>query len=483
MNNYNVSFEKRFSNFLYAQQKYPFVMKDEYSIALKICDLQDNNIFLNIPADFNSLEPLLKSNIQYFPLEINKEFSLKTNYKFCSELHSLPFKNQSVDIILSLTSLHHFNNDERFKFYNECLRLTNKLIIGDVISNSQQDKWLNVFVNKYNSSGHIGNFFSEKDKDLIESCGFIVDVKKVKYKWFFENETIMIDFCKNLFGLDLANHDTIKNGIKEYFTLNNDFSIDWELIYFICKNPFRLQNKPENWNKLALYKKIQIYKMNLNYSYSKYVDKLVVKEILKNKNIKHLHCAKLIKELKSIHDITQSDIDNNNHILKSTHASGWNINLNGQSIEYIKNKLSEWNVIFTGLNEPHYKYIKPRFFIEEKINDKYLGKNGEALVYMFRCIHGEPISLGIKHKKLQNSYDIDFNLMHKELDFIIRKPENYSNILNIVRELSKIFEFVRIDLYLSKDNKIYFSEFTFTPNGGSKFFNNKLEIEYGMLWK
>jgi hypothetical protein len=73
--------------------------------------------------------------------------------------------------------------------------------------------------------------------------------------------------------------------------------------------------------------------------------------------------------------------------------------------------------------------------------------------------------------------------MHKELDFIIRKPENYSNILNIVRELSKIFEFVRIDLYLSKDNKIYFSEFTFTPNGGSKFFNNKLEIEYGMLWK
>jgi hypothetical protein len=290
----------------------------------------------------------------------------------------------------------------------------------------------------------------------------------------------MVDFCKNLFGLDLANYDIIKNGIQEYLTLNDDFSIDWELIYFICKNPLRLQNKPENWSKLALYKKIQIYKMNLNYSYSKYVDKLTVKEILKN--IKDLHCAKVIKTLKSINDITETDI-NNNYILKSTHASGWNINFNGQNIEYIKNKLSEWNIIFTGCNEPHYKYIKPRFFIEEKINDKYLGKTGEALVYMFRCIHGEPISLGIKHQKLQNSYDMNFNLIHKELDFIIIKPENYSNMLNIVRELSKIFEFVRIDLYISKDDKIYFSEFTFTPNGGTKFFNNDLELKYGLLWK
>ena len=56
-------------------------------------------------------------------------------------------------------------------------------------------------------------------------------------------------------------------------------------------------------------------------------------------------------------------------------------------------------------------------------------------------------------------------------------------MLNIVRELSKIFEFVRIDLYISKDDKIYFSEFTFTPNGGTKFFNNDLELKYGLLWK
>jgi hypothetical protein len=55
-------------------------------------------------------------------------------------------------------------------------------------------------------------------------------------------------------------------------------------------------------------------------------------------------------------------------------------------------------------------------------------------------------------------------------------------MIDIVKELSKIFEFVRIDLYLSKDDKIYFSEFTFTPHGGMQFFSDEQELEYGKLW-
>ena len=184
MNNYHSSFENRFANFLYTQNTYPSVMADEYSTALKLCDLQENNIFINIPADFNSLEHLLEDSIKYFPLEINKNFSSLSNYTYCSSLNDLPFRNQSVDVILSLASLHHSSEEERMKFYNECLRLTSKLVIGDVILDSKQDRWLNCFVNnKYNSSGHIGNFFSEQDKHLLEQCGFDVEIKKVKYKY------------------------------------------------------------------------------------------------------------------------------------------------------------------------------------------------------------------------------------------------------------------------------------------------------------
>jgi hypothetical protein len=483
MDEYNSSFQNRFSKFLYAQKTYPFVMTDEYSTALEMCDLKENDVFINIPADFNSLEPLLPSNIKYFPFEINKDSSSITKYTFCPSLSNLPFKNQSVDVILCLASLHHFDDSERVKFYNECLRLSNKLVIGDVILNSDQDRWLNIFVNQYNSSGHVGHFFSEKDKILLEQCGFNVEVKKVKYKWHFRDENTIVDFCKNLFGLDLATSDDIKNGIQKYLALNSDFSFDWELIYFKCDNPFRLKNKPSDWNSLELYKKLQFYKMNLNISYSKYVDKLAVKDILRN--VKNLHFAKVVKELNSANDITINDIDQN-CILKSTHASGWNINFKkDKNLYLIKEKLKKWSTVFKGCNEPHYKFIRPRFFIEEKINDKYLGLTDEALVYMFRCVHGEVITISVKYKNLNldNQYDSNFNLIKKELDFNIEKPSNFLEMIDIVKELSKIFEFVRVDLFLSSDDKIYFSELTFTPHGAKQFFSNEKEMECGKYWK
>ena len=38
-------------------------------------------------------------------------------------------------------------------------------------------------------------------------------------------------------------------------------------------------------------------------------------------------------------------------------------------------------------NENQYKFLNPSFFIEEKIDDFYSGKSGEAVVFMIRCIY------------------------------------------------------------------------------------------------
>lgn len=480
MNDYNISFNNRYKKFLYAQDKYPNVMIEEYQKALNICNLNENDIFLNIPADYKSFDKLLHSSIKYIPVEINKNFSSLTNYKLCQDLSNLSFDNQSIDVILSLASLHHFSEEERKKFYKECLRLSKKLVIGDVIENSLQDKWLNEFVNKNNSCGHKGIFFSEKDIKIIESIGFKVVVQIEKYKWNFINKEEMIDFCKNLFNLDLISDDEIYEGILKYLKPTNDNSFDWELIYFICTNPFRILKKPSNWIKLPMYKKITYYKQYIGKEYSYYVDKLIaknkVKEILGDK----IEVAKVIKILKNINDIKESDI-NSNYLLKSSHGSGWNIDFNYcKDLRYIKKKLKEWNTNYIGSNEPHYKYLEPKFFIEEKINDKLIGITGNAIVYMFRCFHGKPGIISIKYNNKQNFYDSEWNIIEKNIDIEI--PNNLSEMIYISKELSKIFEFVRIDLYLSED-KIYFSEFTFTPCGGNKFYNDHIEREYGKLWK
>ena len=47
----------------------------------------------------------------------------------------------------------------------------------------------------------------------------------------------------------------------------------------------------------------------------------------------------------------------------------------------------------------------------------------------------------------------------------IKKPKNLAKVIELAEVLCRDFNFVRVDFYLS-DEKIYFSELTFTPAGG-----------------
>ena len=232
MINYNSTFSKRFKQFLYAQQTYPYVMKNEYDIALKMCNIQNENIFVNIPADYNAFENLLDGiNCTYIPLEINLCFSNETKYKYIENINKLPFKDDEVDVLLSMASLHHFHKHDRLEFYKECHRSSKKLVLGDVLKDSAQDIFLNNFVNKYNSSGHVGYFFEDNEKNILIQAGYNdIKIEIVEYNWIFNNDNEMIDFCKNLFGLDLATDDEIYKGINDILGKN----FNWKLIYFIC---------------------------------------------------------------------------------------------------------------------------------------------------------------------------------------------------------------------------------------------------------
>ena len=246
--------------------------------------------------------------------------------------------------------------------------------------------------------------------------------------------------------------------------------------------------KPVNWNKLLLCQKIKYYGTQLDEKYSKYVDKLNAKEIVKNKCGDLIKIAKVRKIMKSYDDLTLDDIKTN-CIIKTTHGSGWNIlidnnnNNNNNNLVKIIKQLKSFNKVY-GINsiEKQYSYIKPRYFIEELIIDKYL-KN-EVLDYMIRCINGEPITMSVQHKSIsrQNSYNTNWQLIGSPKLFEIPKPVKFNELLNLARLLSKDFEFVRIDFFIDINDDIYFSEFTFTPAGGNPVFNYNIEKELGKIW-
>lgn len=238
--------------------------------------------------------------------------------------------------------------------------------------------------------------------------------------------------------------------------------------------------KPTTWSNMPFFSKITYYKNKLDERFAPYVDKIEAKKLVKKELAEDLKIPKIVRILKNPNDFNKSDV-NPEHIVKAAHGSGWNINMTEKTtVQEVIQSLNKWNIKYDWQDEKQYSYIKPRFFIEKKVDG---AEGGHALVYMFRCIYGKPVTIGVKcvKQKIQNSYDIDWNPIMPLALVGIEKPQHLDKMLKLASKLSQPFEFVRIDFYYV-DEKIYFSEYTFTPAGGKQVFPLEIEMQYGKLW-
>lgn len=132
--------------------------------------------------------------------------------------------------------------------------------------------------------------------------------------------------------------------------------------------------------------------------------------------------------------------------------------------------------------EEHYKTLVPKVIIEEFLE-------GELLDFKFFCFNGEPrflyVSSGLYEDRTakMSFFDIGKNILNvgrKDYaplnDFVF--PNNYNDMVEIAKKLSKDFPFVRVDLFYNK-GKIYFSELTFTPGAGMMPINDEYDKKWG----
>ena len=178
-------------------------------------------------------------------------------------------------------------------------------------------------------------------------------------------------------------------------------------------------------------------------------------------------------------------------VMKCTHASGFNYlvkNKDELDIKKLRKMFNKFLKTDYGKKtvEPHYSKIKPRIIIEKAITDlsslpdeyKIHVFNGKAKYLYLVTGRGKDIKY--------NNYYIDWTPFN-EAQFNgwdtseeqLKKPEQFEKMVKFAEKIASPFPFVRVDLYLI-NNKIYFSEMTFTPAKGTLIFDDdKADFEIG----
>lgn len=169
-------------------------------------------------------------------------------------------------------------------------------------------------------------------------------------------------------------------------------------------------------------------------------------------------------------------------VLKTTHGGG------GCGVVVVNNKLKvDREEVVKKLNnslkldvydkfiEWPYKNVKKRIIAEQYIEDTSC-KNNDLRDYKFFCFNGEPkycqVISGRKEKMAIDFFDLEWNHQpfHEPYFFpfsenAIEKPECYQEMIELAKELSKGFPFLRVDFYQVNGN-VYFGELTFFPTSG-----------------
>ena len=248
---------------------------------------------------------------------------------------------------------------------------------------------------------------------------------------------------------------------------------------------------PKRWTE-----KLQLYKMYYrNPALPRCVDKYEVRKYIEEKGLSE-YLVKFYGVWDNANDIDFDSLPNS-FVLKTTDGGGGeNVIIvpdkSKADFKDINSKLKLWSGgekrrTPSGREWAYSGIKKSRIIAEELLINE---KNPEAGIEDFKilCFNGEPKYIivdkdrYIDHKR--NFYTPKWERKsvttdHEQFEDDYPKPENFEKMLEVARELSKDFPFVRVDLY-NVGGKIYFGELTFYPwTGYVQFTPDEFDFELG----
>lgn len=282
-----------------------------------------------------------------------------------------------------------------------------------------------------------------------------------KTSYWINMENIKFKYIKSL------NKEELKSEIADAYSKNTGDVMNWE--------------HPENFNQkiqwLKLYDSTPIK--------TKLADKYLVKDWVKEKLHSDNYIVKTIGCYKNSKEINWDKLPDK-FCLKANHGSGMNIVVKDKSkldIKKASKTMDEWMNTPFGTDAYELQYLDiPRRIIAEKYIEQ---DDGDLMDYKIHCFNGKPEIIQVigdrdlnNHTAKEAFFDTNWNrndFMYHTYDSYEEspnKPEQLNEMLNVAKKISNEFIYVRVDLYIVK-NQIKFGEMTFTPACGYGIWGEK----------
>lgn len=291
----------------------------------------------------------------------------------------------------------------------------------------------------------------------------------------------MKDFLKHQLAAFLVDRVT-KQGIFRWLTDKQAIIIDYFFTFGKLPNLRHPETISEKLQWVKLYGGLE--------KHSKYVDKYEVRNFI-NKTIGEKYAVPLLGVWDKFEDINFNKLPKQ-FVLKTTHGSSYVFVCKDKSSldkKRLGKTVAKWmeENFYKKTREIQYKSCKPRIICEKYLEDE----SGGLTDYQFFCFNGKPYLIEVISDRFLEMKGDYFDLNWKILPIhyrgephskkTLKKPKNFTEMLAVSEKLSKLFPFVRVDLYSIK-NKIYFGELTFTPdNGLLVFYPSQVNYQLGKL--
>lgn len=239
---YQSIFNQRGNAYHQAMPLFPEARDQEFLEILRMAEPRAGQVICDAPSGGGYLQRYLScQDHEIIALETSDTFHKHCrNNSQCravlSQLDKIKLPDSSVNCFISLAGLHHL--PDRVAFFRESWRILHSggiCCVADVLEGTPPARFLNVFVDRWNSMGHKGDFFPPTGHTELESAGFrILDCQYGEYHWVFPGIEEMCRYTSLLFGLDRASLTDVLNGIDEYLgyeMIEGQCRMNWGLLF------------------------------------------------------------------------------------------------------------------------------------------------------------------------------------------------------------------------------------------------------------